>query len=225
MFSEQELSVINSMNDRGSGLKKLAMSYHDGSNGMEKNLKKAAFYACMATWNGNIIASAMAGYFYSRGIGVKKDNSEAFLYYLHAAKHGHVEAMYMVARFYTSSEFSPCICPLNMVTGNEWFEKAANKGHADAMLSLADNYYRGLGVVFDLDKALYWYEKAAKEGQVIGMYNAALFYHGAEGIMYENANMAGYWFNEAAKKGDKAAKQKLSQYKFSSFSNKWKKIN
>ena len=225
MFNEQELSIINSMNDRGSGLKKLAMSYYDGENGMEKNLQKAAFLACMAAWNGSVAAAGIAGYFYLNGIGVEKDNSEAFLYYLHAAKQGNSEAMYMVGNFYTSSEYSPCICPINMVTGNVWYEKAANKGHVNAMEILGDNYYKGLGVVYDLDKALYWYENAAKAGNVNGMYNTALFYHGGEGIMYEDSNKAGYWLNEAAKRGDKEAQKLLTQYKYSNFSNKWKKIS
>lgn len=225
MFSEHELSIINSANNRGSGIQKLALSYYDGTNGFEKDFERAALLACMATWNGSPASGGIAGYFYLNGIGVEKDYTEAFLYYLHAAKHENREAMYMVGNFYTSSKYSPSICPLNMVTGNMWYEKAANKGHAGAMFELASNYYKGLGVIFDLDKALYWYENAAKGGNVNAMYNAALFYDGVEGISYENPNMAGYWFNEAAKKGDKDARQKLANYKYSSFTSKWKKIN
>ena len=97
------------------------------------------------------------------------------------------------------------------------------RSHAEAMFELASNYYKGLGVIFDLDKALYWYENAAKAGNVNAMYNAALFYDGVAGISYENPNMAGYWFNEAAKKGVKDARQKLANYKYSSFTSKWKK--
>lgn len=42
----------------------------------------------------------------------------------------------------------------------DFYEKAAEKGHADAQLSLAIYYLYGLGVEVDLEKAEYWGKKA-----------------------------------------------------------------
>jgi TPR repeat protein len=50
----------------------------------------------------------------------------------------------------------------------EWYEKAADKGHADAMHSLGEVYEWGrLGVAQDDAMAAEWYEKAADKGDPV----------------------------------------------------------
>ena len=44
---------------------------------------------------------------------------------------------------------------------HKWFQKAADEGNTDAMISLARLYEQGLGVAQDYDKALEWFQKAA----------------------------------------------------------------
>ena len=46
----------------------------------------------------------------------------------------------------------------------EWYEKAADKGDADAMADLGVLYANGQGVAQDYAKAREWYEKAADKG-------------------------------------------------------------
>lgn len=227
MFNERELEIINSESDYAKGIGRLAYSYRMGKNGFEANLKKAHMLTCMSVWEGNDKLGAVAGYDYFKGIGVEVDFTYSFLYYLHAAKNGDAAAQYRVGLFYSDVENHPnnCICPINLYTGHVWYESAAEQGNVQAMYCLATNYHYGRGTIFDLDKALYWYEKAARNGNVNAMHNTAAFYHGAEGIAYTDENLAGYWFNEAAKKGLEQSKKILSQYKYSSFSGKWKKID
>ncbi|MDY6392424.1 MAG: hypothetical protein SPL80_06265 [Bacilli bacterium] len=43
-----------------------------------------------------------------------------------------------------------------------WFEKAAKKGHPQAMEALGDCYFHGEGTAVDFAKAEKWYLKAAK---------------------------------------------------------------
>ena len=46
----------------------------------------------------------------------------------------------------------------------EWFRRAAEAGHVDAMDALASAYERGVGVTPDYDKAVGWYRRAAQCG-------------------------------------------------------------
>ena len=46
----------------------------------------------------------------------------------------------------------------------EWYQKAAEQGHADAQYNLGWIYEKGRGVSADNYKALEWYEKAAVQG-------------------------------------------------------------
>ena len=52
----------------------------------------------------------------------------------------------------------------NYTKAREWWEKAADKGDATAMLYLGRLYYNGHGVAHDYAKAREWFEKAADEG-------------------------------------------------------------
>lgn len=224
MFNEKEREIINSASSEAVGLEKLARAYHEGNYGLEKDDEQAFFCLKMSTWKGNDTAANMVGYFLMNGIGTEQDYREAFLYYLHAAKHGHVTSQYVMGKFYSDEKFSQGTCFINDYTAHLWFEKAANHGDCDAIGRVAEDYYAGRGVPYDVDKALYWYEQGARKGNVGCMYNTAFIYYGGAGMSYENPDKAGYWFNEAAQRGDRQAQQALSQYKYSSFSKKWKKI-
>jgi TPR repeat protein len=52
----------------------------------------------------------------------------------------------------------------NYTKAREWWEKAADKGDATAMLYLGRLYYNGHGVAHDYAKAREWFEKAADKG-------------------------------------------------------------
>ena len=52
----------------------------------------------------------------------------------------------------------------NYVKAREWYDKAADKDNADAMVNLGWLYEQGRGVTQDYAKAREWYEKAAAKG-------------------------------------------------------------
>lgn len=45
----------------------------------------------------------------------------------------------------------------------QWYQKAANQGHAKAQGNLGYMYKNGLGVAQNLKQARYWYTKAANQ--------------------------------------------------------------
>jgi hypothetical protein len=46
----------------------------------------------------------------------------------------------------------------------EWYQKAADQGHARAQFNLGVKYANGEGVTQDNTKAVKWYQKAAAQG-------------------------------------------------------------
>jgi TPR repeat protein len=87
----------------------------------------------------------------------------------------------------------------------EWFEKAADKGNADAMTNLGALYYSGRGVAQDYAKAREWFEKAADKGNADAMVKL-----GSLATLLENDDAkAREWFEKAAEKGDAGAMRNL----------------
>ena len=68
--------------------------------------------------------------------------------------------------------------PQDYAKAREWYEKAAAKGDATAMINIGLLYDNGQGVAQDYVKAREWYEKAAAKGDRDR--------HGDLGVLYEN---------------------------------------
>ena len=86
---------------------------------------------------------------------------------------------------------------------------AAEKGNAQAMLTLGSFYEQGIGVARNYSKTLEWYEKAAKAGQPEGYYNM--------GVCYEIGMGAGSDMAKSVQSYQKAAELglPLAMYKLS----------
>lgn len=102
----------------------------------------------------------------------------------------------------------------------------AQNGDVDAMFTLGGLYFKGEHVRYDPDTACYWWTEAANRGNVSCQYNLGLLYHGDLSTMFYDPNLAGYWFNVAANNGDRDAYEMLTKhYRYSNFSQKWKRID
>lgn len=100
----------------------------------------------------------------------------------------------------------------------------AESGNVDAMATLADAYFEGKELRYDPNEACFWWTKAAEAGHVLSMYNLGLLYHGDISKHFFNPELAGAWFYEASIRGDEEAGEILSRYyKYSSFSQKWRR--
>jgi TPR repeat protein len=92
----------------------------------------------------------------------------------------------------------------------EWYRRAADQGHIEAMTVLAAMLYQGDGIAADQAQARNWSEKAAELGgrsAQLGL--AEMLEHGKGGA----ADIEGalYWYAKAAEAGEKKAQARLGQ--------------
>ena len=90
----------------------------------------------------------------------------------------------------------------------EWYRKAAEQGHADAMKYIGSMYELGEGEPKDLVKASDWYRRAADKGNVTAMYNLGVMYAKGKGVA-QNGAKAIQWYRQAAALGDSDAMNNL----------------
>jgi TPR repeat protein len=88
-----------------------------------------------------------------------------------------------------------------------WYRKAADQGHAQAQLKLAECYEIGLGVGEDsreaaawYRKAFAWYRKAAAQNDADAQYNLGERYATGRGVA-KNEREAVAWYRKAAEQG------------------------
>lgn len=99
-------------------------------------------------------------------------------------------------RFYEKGDYNSAIC---------WYEKAANKGYAEAQFELGFLYYFNLK---DFIKAAHWFEMAAQQGYIYAqMYLGYMFCDG-EGVE-KNGEKGIAWLKKAAEQGNSTAQYGL----------------
>ena len=138
---------------------------------------------------------------YNEGLGVQENQQSADFLYTFAAKQGHPEAQFELARKIT--EDCETKCP-NIQTAIKYYTNAANSGIDIASEELARIYLEGVGVPKDSELAIKWISKAAeanlvKSQRVLG----ELYYYGR--IIERNFEKAFYWIEKAALGGDPRA--------------------
>ena len=88
------------------------------------------------------------------------------------------------------------------------------------------NAYLGISqdiVGYDPDKAIEWWERAAELGNVNAQFNLGYLYH--VNLVYEDAELAGFWLDAAADRGSREARKILSEYyQYSKLRKKWTRI-
>lgn len=99
----------------------------------------------------------------------------------------------------------------DLLRAEKLYRAAAEAGHMDAMLALADLFARGSGVRANSAVARVWYERAAKAGNVPAMVLLADDLAGLNGGMpdYERARI---WYEQAAATGSSAAMAALGGF-------------
>lgn len=215
---KQDVEKAKSLFDKG-------MHYLSGD-GCEKDLDAALSCFIRSVWYGYPRAARNVGILLSSNVIENPDFEEAFWYFLHAAKSGDNVAQVEIGKFfckvgaYKNSEHPP----YNPYSANVWFEKAADAGNVQAAFMYGVNLLDGLGCGQNIVRAKQYFEFGAEKGHVGCMYNLALICDGqAYGAFYFDEQKAGYWFNEAAQKGNKQAIQMLNKYKYSNWTKKWSK--
>jgi TPR repeat protein len=90
-----------------------------------------------------------------------------------------------------------------------YFERAASQGSVPAMLALADQYKKGLGVPRDDAKAFEWFMAAAVKEDPVGMLEIGDYYEWGKGGIKVDYERAHEYFEKAAAKGNSTAMYRL----------------
>ena len=88
---------------------------------------------------GNANARFKIGIMYERGLGVKKDDADAYKWYLQAAKQGHAEAQLGVGLMYKRGRG----VSKDDAEALKWLRRSAEQGHANAQATLGFMYETG----------------------------------------------------------------------------------
>ena len=102
----------------------------------------------------------------------------------------------------------------------------AEAGDIHAMVALGNAYAFGNIVGYNPEEAAKWLTKAAHLGDVESMYNLGVLYSGSDvtHVLY-NENLAGTWFNEAARRGEPGAIKAMKHYKYNGRTNMWQRVH
>jgi len=90
----------------------------------------------------------------------------------------------------------------------EWYLKAADQGHPDALFDIGKMYSNGEGVPQSHEEAMDWYQKAANQGHSGAQYNIGFMYSNGEGVAQSNEK-AMAWYLKAANQGDADAQYNI----------------
>lgn len=141
---------------------------------------------------------------------------------MNAADHGHTEAQYLLAEYYSGERdcgWTTYIAK-DEYEAFSWYMKAAESGHPSAQGVLGICYFEKLlGRKQDFDKAFYWLSKAAESYENIDnqglkgsvLYHLGVCYLGGVGIE-QNYEQGIYWLKKAADEGCSEAKDSLKDF-------------
>lgn len=89
--------------------------------------------------------------------------------------------------------------PVDLAKAADWYQRAADLGHAPSQYRIANFYEKGSGLERDLDAAKKWYQLAAEQGNASAMHNLAVLYAAAGAV--PDYDSAARWFDRAAEVG------------------------
>jgi TPR repeat protein len=129
----------------------------DGQGHVKENHTEAVRWALIAAEAGIDRGQNILGELYRDGVGVRQNFATALEWFEKAAQQDLALAYYNASALYRN----PDLDFIDMEKGLEYLKRAADKGHAAAMIDLALSYASGTGVQQDYALALEWYSKAA----------------------------------------------------------------
>tara|TARA_B100001123_G_scaffold451141_1_gene627540 strand:+ start:50493 stop:51167 length:675 start_codon:yes stop_codon:yes gene_type:complete len=131
---------------------------------------------------GNVEAQMSLGTIYQFGDGVRQDQTEAFKWYLRAAKRGDPRAQSNIGSMYSTGEG----VPRDYAKSVQWYRKAAKQGNSSAQFNLGTMYDTGRGVQKNYTEAVKWFQEAAKQGDIDAQFTLGLMYHRGDGTLQNN---------------------------------------
>jgi hypothetical protein len=124
-----------------------------------------------------------------------------------AAESGDAESHYTTGlRFYNGSEGAA----KDYVKAVEWFQKAADKGHAKAQAYLGYIYVTVPGISTNPAEGFTWLRRAAEMNEVSAQYDLGTFYEKGRGVPPDRFE-AMDWYMKAAAQGHRDAKEDIER--------------
>nr|WP_304259827.1 HD domain-containing protein [Phascolarctobacterium succinatutens] len=161
--------------DEAGGLFNMGRCYFNGTV-VEQDMDEAVEYFHKAAEAGSVDAMCVLGDIYDEGneeMDIEPDLKKSFYWYNEAAKNGHAEAQFNVAKCYENGKGTR----KNRPKAFEWYQRAAEQGHSGAMNDIGIYYAQGVVVEQDYDEAFKWFKRAAEdETYAGGLYNLARCY-------------------------------------------------
>lgn len=153
--------------------------------------------------NSKLLVEKGEKYYFGRG--VRKNNKEAFKYFLDAAKYDNETAQAYLGLFFERG----LGVERNYEFASKWYNKAAVKGNGFAQYSLGMLYQNGNGVEKDYKKALLWIVKSSENEYAPSYYQLGRMYYNALGVE-KNIDLAFKWYKKGADEDFPAAQHALS---------------
>ena len=192
----------------------------------DRELQKLRDAEDHATRYGDLMSMIEAGDYYQEGRVTKADYRKALEWYqMGVDKFRSPQAMDRIGHIYLEGGNG---VPQNMALARQWFEKGAAAGGSEAMRSLADIYFRGLGVDSDYQLAKQWekkaddtrgrelaakeipkLEKASATGDVAAMNQLGKYYYDG-GMVPKDYDRARQWWEKAAAAGGKGSVEAMN---------------
>jgi len=134
---------------------------------VKKSIQEAVKYFKSAADQGQAVAQAYLGIFYEDGVGVNQSYSEAFRYYKMSAEQNCADGLRLLSHAYEEgigTEKSPELAREYGLKAMKIFKEFADKGGADAMVSLAQEYWEQSDFAISRKKSLKYLCRAASKG-------------------------------------------------------------
>lgn len=205
-----------------SSMKQLGKDLYYG-NGTKKNYAEALSWMEKAVWSGDARNGSELSWMIMNNPSNNKNYYDAFYYAYHAALAGDGIGSMLVGAFFDGNGGGNVV-PVNYYTANYWYKKAVDLNCTQACIHLAENYLNGRGDLTSPEKAIEVLKKGAELNDAECMSWLGNIYEGAWGDLSKNENLAGYWYNEASKRGHNFAKERIQHFRYSSLTKRWKKI-
>jgi TPR repeat protein len=121
-----------------------------------KEFTRAKQFLARFAEEGNVEAQHRMAIMYQNGLGLVKDDKQAFYWMKKAAEQGYAMAQHGLGFMYMHGE---CV-DKDEAEAVKWFTKAAEQGLAGSAMTLGLMYEQGQGVEKDTAKAQEWYKKS-----------------------------------------------------------------
>jgi TPR repeat protein len=142
---------------------------------------------------------------YSDGLGVSKDNNEAFKWMKLVAQQGMARAQRKLGWMFQNGLGTKT----NLDEAVGWYQKAAQQGDAQAQFNLGWMYENGVSVSQDYGEASKFYLQAAEQGHAMAQNNLGWLYKNRWGVP-DGQVEAVKWFQKSAEQGEKLAAENLA---------------